>query len=63
MAVSQLETLECIAATLRPLLVVQVGSLQMHGTGTALGDPIEVNAALAALLPTSKGRGAAAAGD
>lgn len=24
--------------------------LQMHGTGTALGDPIEVNAALTALL-------------
>lgn len=29
----------------------QVGTLQLHGTGTALGDPIEVNAALAALLP------------
>ena len=27
----------------------QVGALQMHGTGTALGDPIEVNAALTAL--------------
>lgn len=39
---------------------VQVGTLQMHGTGTALGDPIEVNAALAALLPAAKSRAAAA---
>ena len=28
----------------------QVSALQMHGTGTALGDPIEVNAALSFLL-------------
>jgi Beta-ketoacyl synthase, C-terminal domain len=40
--------------------VAQVGTLQMHGTGTALGDPIEVNAALAALLPAPKGRAAVA---
>jgi acyl transferase domain-containing protein len=39
-----------------------VGTLQMHGTGTALGDPIEVNAALAALLPAAMGRGAPAGG-
>jgi acyl transferase domain-containing protein len=44
-------TLRCLA---------QVGTLQMHGTGTALGDPIEVNAALAALLPAPKSRAAAA---
>ena len=25
----------------------------MHGTGTALGDPIEMNAALACLVPSS----------
>ena len=25
----------------------------MHGTGTALGDPIEMNAALACLMPSS----------
>jgi acyl transferase domain-containing protein len=30
--------------------VLQVGLLQLHGTGTALGDPIEVNAALSALF-------------
>ena len=29
---------------------MQVNVLQMHGTGTALGDPIEVNAALGGLL-------------
>lgn len=33
-----------VAAALEPQ---QVGSLEMHGTGTALGDPIEVGAALA----------------
>ncbi len=32
---------------------LQVSALQMHGTGTALGDPIEVNAALTALLGKS----------
>ena len=32
------------------LWCLQVNVLQMHGTGTALGDPIEVNAALTALL-------------
>ena len=32
----------------------QVGTLQMHGTGTALGDPIEINAALACLMPSAK---------
>jgi acyl transferase domain-containing protein len=32
----------------------QVGKLQMHGTGTALGDPIEINAALACLMPSAK---------
>ena len=35
--------------------VLQVSVLQMHGTGTALGDPIEMNAALTALVgPGSK---------
>lgn len=29
----------------------EVFSLQLHGTGTALGDPIEVNAALTTLMP------------
>jgi hypothetical protein len=32
------------------LAAPKVGLLQMHGTGTALGDPIEVNAALTALM-------------
>ena len=26
----------------------------MHGTGTALGDPIEINAAVACLIPSAK---------
>ena len=30
-----------------------VGSLQLHGTGTPLGDPIEAGAALAVLRPAS----------
>ena len=35
--------------------VLQMSVLQMHGTGTALGDPIEMNAALTALVgPGSK---------
>jgi Beta-ketoacyl synthase, C-terminal domain/Beta-ketoacyl synthase, N-terminal domain len=46
--------------SLTPGCGVQVGTLQMHGTGTALGDPIEVNAVLAALLPAAKSRAAAA---
>ena len=29
---------------------MQLAALQLHGTGTALGDPIELNAALAALV-------------
>lgn len=36
-----------------PAHFAQVGTLQMHGTGTALGDPIEMNAALACLMPSS----------
>ena len=46
------------------LRLVQVGTLQMHGTGTALGDPIEMNAALACLMsssPPSSSRAAPAA--
>ena len=39
----------------REVCVLQVDSLQMHGTGTALGDPIEVNAALAVLLAQGVG--------
>jgi len=39
-----------------------VGTLQMHGTGTPLGDPIEVNAALAALLPPSGSTSTSASG-
>jgi acyl transferase domain-containing protein len=30
---------------------MQIMQLQLHGTGTPLGDPIEVNGALAALRP------------
>lgn len=33
--------------------MLQMNALQMHGTGTALGDPIEINAALSALLNKS----------
>jgi hypothetical protein len=50
---------EVIHAALRSggLAAWEVGHLQMHGTGTPLGDPIEVGAAAAALL-----RGAGAGG-
>ena len=34
------------------LLPAAVGGLEMHGTGTALGDPIEMGAAVAALPGT-----------
>lgn len=30
--------------------------LEMHGTGTALGDPIEIGAALAAVVPHASGQ-------
>jgi len=33
------------------LAATKVSLLQMHGTGTALGDPIEINAALTVLMP------------
>lgn len=33
----------------KPVACLQVGGLQMHGTGTPLGDPIEIGAAAAVL--------------
>ena len=36
------------------LAVSEVGGLEMHGTGTPLGDPIEVGAAAAALGTDSR---------
>ena len=52
--------LQAASVSLTPGRFLQVGTLQMHGTGTALGDPIEVNAALAVLLTNPKTRAAAA---
>lgn len=40
------------ALQLGGLAPLQVSALEMHGTGTPLGDPIEVNAALAVLQRT-----------
>ena len=34
--------------------LVQVNVLQLHGTGTSLGDPIEMNAALTVLAGTGR---------
>lgn len=42
------------------LAAAAVGAVQLHGTGTPLGDPIEVGA-LAAVLPSKRSRPAAAA--
>lgn len=43
------------ALTSSQLPAIKVGLLQMHGTGTALGDPIEVNAALSVLMARRAG--------
>ena len=48
-------SIAAIQPHISPVSSLQVNSLQMHGTGTALGDPIEVNAALTVLL--AKGGG------
>ena len=39
----------------------QVGYIQLHGTGTALGDPVEIDAASTALMLGSRGPGGDAA--
>lgn len=39
--------------------LMQVDMLQLHGTGTPLGDPIEVGAALSTLAPRHRGAGGA----
>ena len=51
---------EVIRAALRTggAVPTQVTGLQMHGTGTSLGDPIEIGAAVAALLEGRKSSGA-----
>ncbi len=33
------------------IVELQMDALQMHGTGTSLGDPIELNGALSVLMP------------
>lgn len=47
---------EVMRAAMRQAALIPgaVGSLQLHGTGTALGDPVEAGAAFAALRPPRK---------
>lgn len=44
---------DAIRGALRDAPGAAIAALQMHGTGTALGDPIEVSAAMAALRPAA----------
>ena len=46
-----------ISMSMRMCTAQEVGSLQLHGTGTPLGDPVEVGAAMAVLrAPAGKSR-------